>query len=408
MKRENNKKSKQARADHHRNMVTAIENFITQKLINDCKPVTFLDLCDEFSINVNKAKNEMVQYYSTTRHESIQCIVVCVLKHNVIQMITDPEKLPEKEDIKDFFIYAFNPLETIDLTNRERTHVTIKNPYKLHNQNGTRPQTSDGIGSVINITTQDVTQKMVAGPKKKSEAEPVVTKQRAKTFPEVAVTKPKKPTKSMGLKSTELLARMRREREEKEKNRQEELERRKHQQQDKNHVVVSQEKQKQLDQLASMFDDDDDDDLAQFDKNSKKRDKKEESEEEAEVNHPVAIESVPSQESQPVNLDRTVTNLEELLDTTVDESLMELSQPEKEKEKEKEEPVHESKEQTTYIDKDGYMVTKRPATETKKPPKPVKSAKTAEPSKKPATPVEKKKARSSQRTLESFFGKKKG
>lgn len=397
-------------------MVSAIQNYISQKLINDNKPVTFLDLCDEFSINANKAKNEMVHYYSTTRHESIQCIVICVLKQNMIKMITDPENLPESENIKDFFIYAFNPLETIDLVNKERTYVSIKNPFKLTYPDGTRPKTSDAIPTVISIPTQtqakpsdkDSSSKLKTNPEPKNDV-----KKRANTFP-LNEPKPKKPAKSMGLKSTELLARMRRERAEKENQRQEELERRKKQKEEeaqKKNVVISQEKQKQLDQLAHMFDDDDD--LTSLGNNNNNNNSTKNNEngnnDEREDSLPVAIESIPSQE--PTKQEHT-TNIEELLDTTADESILELSQPVKNNPEtvdvassdtsEKQQDIEPQ--EVTYVDEDGYMVTKRVAPEVKKPSKTTRSSRSVQPAKesKPRS-NDKKKSSDGQRTLESFF-----
>lgn len=381
-------------------MVPAIQNYITQMLITECKPVTYLDLCDEFSINVNKAKNQMVDYYSTTKHETIQCIIICLLKNNTIQMITDPDNLPDRSEMLDFFIYAFNPLETIDLIKKERKHVTIKNPYVVHGELNGRPATSETPAKVISIPSHASTHTGNAH----IPDEPLSTpaSKRAKTYPEQVKSerpaKATKPAKDMGLKSTALLARMRKEREEKEAQRQDELKKRKEQ----NHIVMTQEKKKQMEQLASMFDEDEDEDIYMH------------AEKQDEDRIPIAIESVPSQDpaadastglaKAPITDTRT---LEELLDTTADESLLELSQKSPQPERQ---PKTAPQEQETYIDDDGYMVTTRPIVEQQKPAKPAKPTKSAKPSARTppaASDQPKKKQRTGQRTLESFFGARK-
>lgn len=370
-------------------MVSAIQSFISTRLINEVTPVTFLDLCDEFSITASRAKNQMIEYYSNTKHESVQCIILSILKNKTVQMVHDPEILPPKEDILDMFIYAFNPLETVDLTNKERKVLSIKNPYAVSFEETQQPahlrsKTAEQSKPVISIPTQE------AEPDIK--AKPVI--QRSKTLPEPK--KEPKKAQDMGLKSTALLARMRKDREEKERQRQEELLKRR-----QDSVVMTQEKKQQMDQLASMFDDDDEEDFSNI--NANKDDQSD--------TEPIAIgslDSSPCKETEKsTERSKSVTiepeNLEEILETTNEESLLELSQTTSK-------PtvmVEKTNAPEAYVDEDGYLVTSRQLPQ-KKPSK--RSATFSTILKLPPNTTKvpsKKKARMGQSTLESFFGKKK-
>lgn len=305
----------------------AFQEFISNKLFTETKPVIFSDLINKFKCGPNKAKEMMYSYYEDTKNVKFQCIIVACYSNNKIKIINDIEHIENQELMIDCFIYAFNPMDEflpVNIAIDQHDDLIIKNPNRIKIEDKT-----------IKIErAQTVESKAVSTFKP-------IGQTRSKTVPEATPVKKEEHKKSMGLRSTELLVRMRKEREQKEFDRQEELRKRKQQQVEQRNKSDPK-RVAQMEDLNKLFvDDDDDDDLSKTES--------------------------PTKDGSPIQAKSEVINaseLEELLDTTAEESLLELSQDPSKNQKPKIQPKkgeakEEEEEVTTYLDKDGYMVTKK-------------------------------------------------
>lgn len=339
----------------------AIE-YINEKLFTEEKPVVFTDLIFRFKIGPSKAKALMYAYYKQNSTTKFNCIIVCVSKNGKIRVVHDVNSLEDQDSLVDCFIYAFNPMEVftpVSIARDQHDCLSIKNPYELQ---------------VVTRRSKTVD----AEPTKKQTAVPVT---RSKTVPESREPARKQRSKPIdtGLKSTALLAKMRGEREDKERKRQEELKKRRQEQllqetkNDKKRVA-------QMQELNSMFD--------------------EEEEEESQKDHsPPPEKQQPQMPETPRSTSVNREEIENLLDTTAEDSLMNNDK----------QPTPEPKPEpdSSYIDEDGYIVTNRAATSTP-PPAPKASHKRPQPTPRTEVPPKKRapKARKTQGTLESFFKRK--
>lgn len=340
---------------HRRQYLTMMEKaieFINETLFTEEKPVLFTNLMHKFQIGPSKAKEIMYTYYRENRTTKYNCIIICCYKDKV-QVIHDVNHVESEKSLVDCFIYAFNPTEEFTPVNAaydQRGYLTISNPHKL-------------------IVQEVRSRTLEEEPVTKTDRNPISTP-RSRTMPETKEEKavPRKAAskiKTTGLRSTALLAKMRAERESKEAQRQEELKKRRQQQAEEH----QQRNSAQLNELNKMFVDDSDED-GKF-----------------------------ASETPTSTVDGD--DLENILDTTAEESL--LKKPDDEENSQEDTPIKQEQD-SSYVDEDGYLVTNRPATST--PPKGRKRAASSLlqiQQQKKKSPVRKK----TQGTLESFFKKTK-
>lgn len=332
----------------------AIE-YINEKLFTEERPVLFTDLIFHFKVGPSRAKLYMYAYYKQNTVTKFNCIILCCYNNGVIKVVHDVNDVKDQEALADCFIYAFNPMDTfipVNMVTDQHDCLTIRNPYKLtvsHERSKT-------------IEEEPVTKKIETPPA------------RSKTVPDSKNVADKRngKEKSSSLRSTAILAKMRAERENKEAQRQEELKKRRMQQSER---ISDPKRSAQMKELNNLFDE-------------------EEAEEVDQEEEPLPTKK---EGSEPIDS----KDLEELLETTVEDSLIVNT---KEHKSDADQEVKKQEElDSSYVDDDGYIVTNRPATST--PPQVSKkravSAITNRSDKKRATPNKK-----TQGTLENFFKKK--
>lgn len=366
--------------------------YISDRLFSKVKPVIFTDLINKFKCGPNKAKSEMYTYYKNTKNVKFQCVIVACYSNDTIKIVNDLNNIDDQDRMTDCFIYAFNPMDVFNPVNDTIVNyddLRIQNPNKVkiisskHDTETvpTRSKTLDNNNTNGNTFGSNT---------KRSKTVPI------KSASSNVVNKDEPNNKEGKLRPTELLAMRRKERQEKEANRLEELKKRKEEQQ-KQSLKKDPKTAAQMEELKDIFDNEDLDNY-ESEEPSKKATKPE-----------VVSESSP-QKKKTDNTKATInaSDLEEILDTTGEESLLMLSQNQSNTNKKEEKKEEEEEEEVnTYMDEDGYMVTKK----TSKKPAPAKSEtkrKTQLPSsKQPATkkakaaPVKKK-----QGSLDFFFKKK--
>ncbi|SMN19381.1 similar to Saccharomyces cerevisiae YJR043C POL32 Third subunit of DNA polymerase delta, involved in chromosomal DNA replication [Maudiozyma saulgeensis] len=378
--------------------------FISDKLFTKVKPVIFTDLINQFKCGPSKAKSQMYSYYKNTSNVKFQCVLVACYSNDKIKIINDINNIENPDKLTDCFIYAFNPMDVFNPINEtvvRMDDLLIKNPNKISIESSneikatelTRPRTLDNDTKPKKLTTEV----------KRSKTEPQTSKKNNQTMKEES-TKEQKPEGK--LRPTELLAKMRLERQQKEKDRQEELKKRKDehvQQKIKNDPKTA----AQMKELNDIFANDDMSDYVEED-HSKRT--------EIKIDDKTITQSSP-QKKQASTINPS--DLEEILDTTGEESLLMLSQnaenkqsvPSKDKPNQevKKDAEEEEEEVTTYLDEDGYMVTKKSAN------KPEPATKTESRKRSPIAPslkssVKKVKAaptKKKQGSLDFFFKKNK-
>lgn len=336
--------------------------YINERLFTEEKPVLFTDLIFRFKIGPSKAKQLMYSYYRQNTSTKFNCIIICVDEHGNIKVVYDLNSFDDQQTLVDCFIYAFNPLEVftpVSVARDMQEVLPVRNCYELKVE-PKRAKTLD------------------AQPKVERTAVPPA---RSRTVPETKepAKKPATKGKETGLRSTAILAKMRGERERKERERREELQKRRDeelQRATKNDPKRS----AQMEELNSLFDGDEDD-------------------EQMTDGEPIADRSSPErEESMPIDKQE----LEELLETTAEDSLMHTRN---------EEPVRDAAEtkpgpDSSYVDEDGYIVTNRAATSTPPPRRP--APKRPHPAPQPEIPKKTRlpKTKKSQPTLENFFKKR--
>ncbi|SCU91418.1 LAME_0E12442g1_1 [Lachancea meyersii CBS 8951] len=320
-------------------MNSDINKFIHCRLTEDVQVVLFTDLMAKFSITSNEAKAAMYDFYNATTSK-VHCVIVCGYKSGLIRIVDDLEKFEDDDSILDAFIYAFNPMDQfVPVNSMTKRPVAVSNCYEL--------AVETAVPSGTNMETKMGSETINTGPNKR----PTV---RSQTLPSrltgsrpqsPAATKlqPKPAVKNTGeLRSTALLQKMRKEREDKERRRQDELRKRRKMQQDK--VNNDPKRKQELEELSAMFDSD-------------------EEEGDAEGKQPRSdppstndANFFPSETAKP-----TEAELGELLETTAEESLVEIKPPSRNQRAADEEPDKQGDEPQTYLDEEGYTVTQRPA-----------------------------------------------
>ena len=335
----------------------AVNNFISDRLFTNVQPVTITDLIQKFKIGPSAAKQALYHYYKDIQNVKYQCVIIIVYSDNRITIVKDLASIENEDEIKDCFIYALNPIDEFIPNNPaidQYKCIPITNPYKLEVEHP-RPSTVGAQPSRV---------------PHKSTAERSKTVPGGVTAGSVRVTgsAAQKKTKDMGLKSTALLAKMKKERAMKEEERQRELHRRK--QEELEYRTKSDKKRaSQLNDLQNLFvsddDDNDDDEEGEKYKSPKK----------ATDGHSRSHQE--SSQSSPKRLKtefHTAAELIDILDTTAEESLLKSSQSQNTDEQGQKEktaavditvdkkPTEEETPGDTvssYVDKDGYIVTKK-------------------------------------------------
>lgn len=386
-------------------MTEQCTQYINDELFSNTRPVIFTDLMNKFKIGSSDAKSIMYKFYrNTTTNMKFNCVIMMCYQDGTVKLVTElstSQDQSQNDNLTDCFIYAFNPNNEfipINDIKDESGSTLIVNPYKLVNNEPVKPAvTKETKPKTMRSHTEST-------PKTTTTANSTIgsskTPMRPKTHPittasttSTTSTSTAKPKKSMGLRSTELLAKMRRAREEKENERQRELKQRRQEEEASRMERLNKDpkRKQQMDELHKMFvDDSDDDDLLN--------------------------EQPPTKKTKIDDHE-----LEELLETTAEESLLEIgnkpnqdtnvtkpneidSEPEQELEK-KSSLGDESIEAiaSSYVDDDGYVVTKKqpapPTKTTRARSSPLK--KTSRVTKKNTLPAPKKKIK--QGSIESFF-----
>ena len=174
------------------------------------------DLIQKFKIGPSAAKQALYHYYRDIQNVKYQCVIIIVYSDNKITIVKDLANIENEDKIKDCFIYALNPIDEFIPNNPaidQYKCIPIANPYKLEVEHP-RPSTVGAQPSRLSHKSTVERSKTVPG---------------GVTARSVGVTGSgvQKKTKDMGLKSTALLAKMKKERAMKEEERQRELQRRK-------------------------------------------------------------------------------------------------------------------------------------------------------------------------------------
>ncbi|CAL9735566.1 DNA polymerase delta subunit 3 [Monosporozyma servazzii] len=404
-------------------MTSEYIEYINDELFNKSHSVIFTDLMNKFKIGSSNAKEIMYNYYRTTTTMKFNLVIIMCFKDGTVKVISDLNDHGDADgdDLVDCFIYAFNPNDEFipinDLKDETGSNL-ITNPYKL---------VSEGKASVKPV---------VAVPVKRSQTDSKVGKSsfqnntnnnnnnnnnnnsgndgsssiRSKTEPASNKTvETAKPKKSTGLRSTEILAKMRKARETKETERQNELKQiREEENANRLQQLNKDPKRKaQMEDLNKLFVDSDDD---------------------MDIDEPKKQEEEGKTEKREKEI--SAAELEGLLDTTAEESLLAINKDETlpgnstREEEVTSEPEEVKKEETngkatlgdesieeitsSYVDKDGYIVTKRqqPVVQTNKSPSKAKSNAKSTLSRfgvtKKSTPSQPKK-KIKQGSIESFF-----
>ncbi|QLL34518.1 hypothetical protein HG536_0G03800 [Torulaspora globosa] len=343
-------------------MAEEVFEYINERLFTEEKPVLFTDLICRFKVGPSKAKYLMYSYYKQNTSTKFNCIIICVGKDGSIKVVNDLDSFDDQQTLADCFIYALNTTDIftpVSIARDLHDFLPIRNCFDL---------------------------KVVPKRAKTLDAEPTAKPSplptaRSRTVPEAKETTRKPPAKSKntGLRSTAILAKMRGERERKERERREELQRRR-QEQVERETKNDKKRSAQMAELDNLFDDEDD-----------MPDEKQPSA------TPEPYTATPERE-ESTPLDKQ--ELEELLETTADDSLMHTKNAE-----EQDTPETRPGADSSYVDEDGYTVTNRAATSTP-PQKPAhKRPSTAS---KPDVPAKRAaaKGKTTQGTLESFFQKR--
>ncbi|SCU98249.1 LAFA_0G16600g1_1 [Lachancea sp. 'fantastica'] len=301
-------------------MDSDINKYIHSRVIEDVQVVLFTDVMAKFSVNSTKAKMAMFDFYKTTTSK-VHCVIVCAYNDGLVRIVNDLDKFEDSDSILDAFIYAFNPMEHFSPVNS-----MVKRPVAV--ANFFKPIVQDPVPSSASETTKKSVEIEKAAPSSRPTA-------RAKTLPskldgpKPQPQEPAKKKKTGELRSTALLQKMRQECEDKERERVEELRKRRQLQQDR--LNNDPKRKKELEDLSAMFDSDEDN-----------------AEQEQQSSNEEAIEAEISETPAP-----TEAELGDLLETTAEESLIEIKPPEL--------PEEQNAEPETYLDEEGYTVTRRPA-----------------------------------------------
>lgn len=369
--------------------------YINDKLHRRCQPIVFTDLMNNFHIGSSDAKQTMYNYYKETTTMKFNCIIMICYKDGTIKMATDlnETETQSSKDILDCFIYAFNPnkefIPVYELNDQSGSNLIV-NPYKLVIENEKKVES---IGSPIKRSQTDskvsnVKKDIVFNPVRSKTDSAVNSKSNSSDKNTSKKNEPAKPKKSIGLKSTEILAKMRKARDEKEAERQRQLKQRKQEEEANKLRRLNNDptRKAQMEDLNKLFVDSDEDDAAGVDMNDNKNTNESNKKSEGEDS------DVATTTTSIIKMNKTIdgSKLESLPDITAEDSSLEIEGDEpsnnkrnnetvdprsriesinpsetleaENKEQAKKEPLgEESIEEivTSYVDEDGYIVTNR-------------------------------------------------
>ncbi|CCE62078.1 hypothetical protein TPHA_0B04060 [Tetrapisispora phaffii CBS 4417] len=347
---------------------TKIIEFINERLFTDVQAVQFQDLMSAFAVSHLQAKGFMYEYYKQTTGMKFNCVILCVFKDGDMKIVNDISSFDSlNQDIVDCFIYAFNPMKEYIPMSSISDHyksLTIKNSVEYKGKIA-EVNVASSVPKIVNRShTADVSEsKGTSTMSQRSKTIAADGKNEAKSVKLNSSTTKSKPGSS--LRSTEILAKMKRAREEKEEERQNELKKRKDEQNKK--MQNDPKRKKQLESLKGIFDDEDEDDV-------------ELASEAADASTQETHLKTEEEKKVPAKTEKDYENLEDLLDTTAEESLLGIKNPSSPKkvealdeEENKEVPEEVS---SSFVDEEGYIVTQRPAPKTKTPSKSKQKPKT--------------------------------
>lgn len=374
--------------------------YINDKLHSKCQPIIFTDLMNVFHIGSSDAKQIMYNYYKETTTMKFNCVIMICYRDGTIKMATDLNETNTQSpnDIVDCFIYALNPnkafIPVYELSDQSGSNLIV-NPYKLvvENENKMEPVRSPIKRSQTDSKVNNVKKTIVFNTVRSKTDSAVNGNSNSNTNTNNKSTiknnEPVKSKKSVGLKSTELLAKMRKARDEKEAERQRQLKQRRQEEEANRLKRLNNDPaiKAQMDDLNKLFVDNDEDEVADIDKTDNKKIDEGHSKSEIEK-PPVTTTTI----TPTIKMRKTIddSELESLLDTTADESLLDIKKDEPSNSKQNEDVVdpksksvsvyppetseienneHTKKEQlgeesieeivTSYVDEDGYIVTNR-------------------------------------------------
>lgn len=369
-----------------------IIEYINDELHTRCQPIVFTDLMNKFHIGSSNAKQIMYNYYKETTTMKFNCIIMICYRDSTIKMVTDLSETntQRSNDVVDCFIYAFSPnkefIPVYELRDQSGSNLVV-NQYQLVSEN---EQKIESVGSPIkrSQTVSEVNNEKrdIGFNTIRSKTDSfVVGNDKSK----IKINESIKPKKSTGLKSTEILAKMRKARDEKEAERQRQLKQRRQEEEANKLKRLNNDptRKAQMEDLSKLFVDNDEDEVASINRNDNKS--TDENHERSEVEEP----TVATANTATIKMGKTINDseLESLLDTTAEESLLEIKKDEPSinstqnddivNPKPKISSIHpsdtseientrqtkngslgeESIEEivTSYVDEDGYIVTNR-------------------------------------------------
>lgn len=355
--------------------------------------VLFTDVMAKFQLSSSSAKVEMYHFYQTTSSK-VNCVIVCCYKDGTIRLVEDLAEFEPSDDLLDVFIYAFNPMQQfapvntllrrpVGVTNCYEVQIEVQTEVTLPESVAVKADAAQAPAPTRARTLEETKSKPAPSPQPVHFPKPASTKTARNPVVRSKTTPQSKPDE---LRSTALLQKMRKMREDQERDRREELARRRKLRDDK--IANDPQRKREMEDLANMFDSDSASDAEQ---------------QPASV-EPLASDPPTSQppETIPASTSREPLDeaaLGELLETTAEESLIETGPPAQAPEPT---PTNEPE---TYIDEEGYTVTRRPAQRASSTPtKRARPAPSNSSSSSSTTPKQPKKHK--QQSLMNFFNKR--
>ncbi|CCH59982.1 hypothetical protein TBLA_0C01680 [Henningerozyma blattae CBS 6284] len=321
-----------------------------EKQIGKGITIQFQDLIFQFQIGPSQAKQLLYDYYKTikcanddsndSKTHDFNLVIVAVYKSGNIKVINDVNNIPNKSELLDCFIYGFNPTDSFIPTNQlmdQTVFINLRNPVTLKIPEGT-PTIIDSASSDAPTTTptdkiKPPLEKLDPFSSMKQRSKTVGTstesKEADKTNPISSGSAKRSKTipSDTGLRSTAILARMRKQREEKENERKEQLNRRKEElieKQKETEAKDSTKKREQLKDLNTLFVDASDEEIEDKESNTNNSNK--------DGTDPHLYKELSKTSTKnPQSTELNEEELAELLDTTTEASILEISKSDAQK-----------------------------------------------------------------------------
>ncbi|AMD20598.1 HDL146Wp [Eremothecium sinecaudum] len=365
-------------------MSEKIQGYVNEQVLTASGSVTITDIAEKFNIDVYSAKRELYQFYSTKKNTDLNYLIMCEYSNGNFKLVQNGTEL-DRDGLQDVYVYGISPSKNFCIISSIREHPTLSNPWEVVRvEEESIPVENNAPRAKSHVAKAEDQEKRPSKRTSNSFASNTSAKKQHIATNENTKQEDKF---SSGLRSTAILARMREERERKERERQDELRMRK-----EKSTSISSEKKTQMEKLMKLFDSDDD----QSDKIQEPQIRTEDD---------IAVKDSPTVVEPADATDDNNDNLDELLETTADESFLVSSQPINSASNQTSK-TPDSPEATTFVDDDGYIVTKKtqnvsmPGAVTKQGAA-TKAAQQPKVTKKPSNPHKKV-----QSSLASFFKKK--